>query len=137
MLWHSRLFLEQSVILRRVDGASQFIDYDLIGTFEKSTERQLHYRLQGCLEQKKSVVLTTKNGVQISGVPIELDEKVICIRAANGTETMVTLDYIGMFTVATAAAVTASVQQSAATSSTTAAVSAGSAEPASAEAFSC
>ena len=57
-------FLEQSVILRRVDGASQFIDYDLIGTFEKSTERQLHYRLQGCLEQKKSVVLTTKNGVK-------------------------------------------------------------------------
>lgn len=125
-------FLEQSVILRRVDGASQFIDYDLIGTFEKSTERQLHYRLQGCLEQKKSVALTTKNGVQISGVPIELDEKVICIRAANGTETMVTLDYIGMFTVATAAAVTAPVQQSAAISSTTAAVSAGAAEPASA-----
>ncbi len=104
-------FLEQSVILRRADGASQFIDYDLIGTFEKSAERQLHYRLQGCLEQKKSVVLTTKNGAQISGVPVELDEKVICIRAANGTETMITLDYIGMFTVGTAAAVAAPVPQ--------------------------
>ncbi len=97
-------FLERSVILRRADGGSQLIDYDLIGTFEKSAERQLHYRLQGCLEQKKSVVLTTKNGAQISGVPVELDEKVICIRAANGTETMITLDYIGMFTVGTAAA---------------------------------
>lgn len=125
-------FLEQSVILRRADGASQFIDYDLIGTFEKSAERQLHYRLQGCIEQKKSVVLTTKNGVQISGVPTELDEKVICIRAANGTETMVTLDYIGMFTVGTAAAVTAPVQQSAADSPAVMPVPAASAESASA-----
>ncbi len=106
-------FLEQSVILRRADGASQLLDYDLIGTFEKSAERQLHYRLQGCLEQKKSVVLTTKNGALISGVPVELDEKVICIRAANGTETMITLDYIGMFTVGTAAAATTPVQQAA------------------------
>ncbi len=97
-------FLPQSVILRRTDGSSQFIDYGIIGTFEKSAERQLHYRLQGCLEQKKSVVLTTKNGAQISGVPVDLDEKVICIRGANGSETMVTLDYIGMFTVGTAAA---------------------------------
>lgn len=104
-------FLEQSVILRRADGASQFIDYDLIGTFEKSAERQLHYRLQSCLEQKKSVVLTTKNGAQISGVPTDLDEKVICIRAANGTETMITLDYVGMFMVGTAATATAPVQQ--------------------------
>lgn len=97
-------FLPQSVILRRTDGSSQFIDYGIIGTFEKSAERQLHYRLRGCLEQKKSVVLTTKNGVQISGVPVELDEKVICIRGANGLETMVMLDYIGMFTVGTATA---------------------------------
>ncbi len=124
-------FLEQSVILRRADGASQFIDYDLIGTFEKSAERQLHYRLQSCLEQQKSVVLITKNGAQISGVPTDLDEKVICIRAANGTETMVTLDYIGMFTVGTATAVTASVQPSA-DAARFAAVSSASAEPVSA-----
>lgn len=97
-------FLEQSLILRRTGGAVLPIDYSVIGTFEKSAERQMSFRIAACAERRQAVTLTTKNGERFCGVPVDYDENVICIRAENGTDTMIALDYIGTLSTGVAVA---------------------------------
>lgn len=108
-------FLDRSLVLRHADGAFQHIDYGIIGTLEKSGDRRLKARLAVCVERQQQVSVATKHGMQFSGAAVELDDDVICIRAENGTETLIALDYIGTFTTAVNG-VSQSVQQTAAPS---------------------